>query len=149
MLAALVLVAGAWEWCRMRGPDWLRLQFLSRQDNDIGVLEAMALVMALSSWSTAVAGAAVTCYCDNAGVVYSFIKGASKCAEVNMMFGQCWLMAARDRVALDIHKVATAANIADVPTRLQAPGRDPCFARLAPTCVRASLPAWMEHIWCF
>ena len=53
----------------------------------------VVLVMALSSWAATVAGAAVTCYCDNAAVVYSFIKGASKCAEVNMMAGQCWLAA--------------------------------------------------------
>ena len=125
--------------------EFLMDQLLARGDNQIGVLECLAVVLGLNSFSDKVSGALLTLYVDNQGVLGSIISGASSSAEVNMMVARIWLTAAVNQTALAVHRVESAANIADAPSRN-------CFSllcRLGAVRAGPSWPAWLGNLWDF
>jgi len=98
-------------------PAWLTSQFLERDDNQIGVLEAVAVVASLATFSQVIKGAEVMVFIDDQGVLGSLLKGQSRSPETNAMVGQIWLKAATDDVYLYWWRVESHANVSDGPTR--------------------------------
>ena len=88
-----------------------------REDNQIGVQEAMAVVLWLFSRLTWLEATAIAIYVDNEGVRYSLISGTSKGKEIALMVARMWHEAAVQRWGLLFRRVESKANLADGPTR--------------------------------
>ena len=88
-----------------------------RDDNQIGVREAMAVFLGLLSWLEWLEGAAITVNVDNEGVRYAVISGTSKCKEVALMVAEMWHDAAIQTWGPLFRRVKTKANLADGPAR--------------------------------
>ena len=83
---------------------------------------------------------------DNDGVTAALIKGSSNCPEVNSMVAVFWLQVARLRADSVFHRVESAANIADGPTRPEKDGISFLTALGAVECP-ALLPGWLVDVW--
>ena len=65
----------------MEAPQEIWESLLPRDDNQIGVAEAMAVVLALETFKAELEDTVVSCFVDNAGTMASFVKGSSASAE--------------------------------------------------------------------
>ena len=92
-------------------------QLLPRTDDQIGVQEALAVLLLQATFASLLSGALVSVFVDNDGVSYAFINGNSDVPEVNSMVAVFWLRAAKDHASYVFHRVESASNIADGPTR--------------------------------
>ena len=95
-------------------PVWLSSQFLERDDNQIGVLEVVAVVASLATFMDKISGAEVLVFIDNQGVLGSLSKAQSRSPEVNTMVGQIWLKAATEDVHLYWWRVESHANVSEL-----------------------------------
>ena len=88
----------------------------------------------------------MTIFVDNDGVTAAFINGSSNCPEVNAMVAVFWLQIAELQADSVFHRVESAANIADGPTRPDKEGISVLTAVGAeerPAC----LPGWLLDLW--
>ena len=69
-------------------------QLLHREDNQIGYLEMLAVVLLSSTFPDILSGSAATIFVDNDGVLGSLIKWSCRAPEVNIAVGRWWLRAA-------------------------------------------------------
>ena len=74
----------------------------------------MLLQATFASW---LSGALVSVFVDNDGISYGYINADSDAPEVNAMIAVFWLRAAQMRSSVVFHRVESASNIADAPSR--------------------------------
>jgi hypothetical protein len=142
-LAALVLVEGRFFWTRLLTPPEVWAQLLERGDNQIGVQEALAVILCLATFHEHLVGVRWYGFIDNSGVMHNFLKGSSKSPETNEMIGQFWLQLARNGTSFRAGQVESAANPADGPTRENLLLMQALGARY----VEPVLPAWKSKLW--
>ena len=122
LIAAVIASPSGIFFARARVPDWIWRQLLPREDDQIGVQEALAIWLLVSSFKSRLIDSLVSIFVDNDGVSASFINGSSDCPEVNAMVAVLWLLMAELRCDSVFHRVESASNIADRPTRLDKEG---------------------------
>ena len=93
--------------------------FQTRQDNQIMSLELLAIAFGLSSFGEIIRGRRVYVWSDNTGSEHATRKGAAKAFDHCCVVHSIWLKAAEIGVDLQVDRVPTEANIADLPSRGQ------------------------------
>ena len=124
-------------------PGSIVQQLLLRGDNQIGVAECLAIIGAMYTFREQLRGSMVSAYVDNQGVLGSIVKGSSASPEVNLMAARFGLQAAIERVAIDVFRVESAANIGDGPSR-------GVYTALQPLGYRSCQliwPEWLDDLW--
>ena len=134
--------SGNWYYCAAQVPSWLLCQLQDRGDNQIPVLEALAVVMGLHTFQSMIESGCVTAFCDNNCVLQSFLKGTSRATEVNMMCGRLWLEMAKWEVGLHLLRVSSKSNPSDGPSR----GNYELAEELKMTRVAVIWPEWLTEI---
>ena len=146
LLAAVITTPrGVW-FTRCRVPDFVWRQLLPRSDDQIGVQEALAVLLLQATFADMLSGALVSVFVDNDGVSYGFINGDAEAPETNAMIAVFWLRAAQMRSSVVFHRVESASNIADGPTR---PDKDGCRVLHAVGAVEvpARLHGFLIKLW--
>ena len=147
MAGAIVFINERWYWTRWLVPQWMVDQFCPREDNYIGLLELVGVVLTWSTFKTAIAGSFWTAYCDNSGVVHGCANGSTNgllTNDVNNMIGRFWLEIAKADVSFFIAQVETDANGSDEVTRVQV---SQLVEKLEAEWVAPVVPQWFENIW--
>ena len=116
-IAAVVAADGLLFFTHMAVPESFYAQLLERGDNQIGVLEALAVWLGIQTFCHLLRGRTVSLFEDNRGVLFSFLKGSSRCPETNFMIAKFWLWAALVECHVVLYWVESHANISDGPTR--------------------------------
>ena len=142
-ISAVILVEGVWKYTWMEVPQQTWDSLLPREDNQIGVTEAMAVALALETFKSELTGCRVSFFVDNAGALAGFIKGSSRSAEQNIIIGEAWMFFARHQVAACFWRVASKCNCADGPSRHDFGDMESVGA----TQVAAVLPAYLYSLW--
>ena len=127
----------------MLAPQSFIDQLLHRADNYIGILELLAVVMALSTFEDMLRGNLWSAYVDNDGVMHSLLRGRGLGSDGILIVGNFWLAVSVRAIYFHAYRVESKANIADGPTRgdtqmvhrLNAQWRDPV------------LPGWVWTLW--
>ena len=102
-LAAVLLdAAGSCWYTRCQTPQWLWDQLLPRGDHQIGIQEALAVLLFFATFRETLADSVVTVYVDNSGVMHNYVNGGSKAPETNAMIAVFWLQCALHRVSSSI-----------------------------------------------
>lgn len=117
-VAAVVYSQGAWQYAYFVVHEQLKQQWLTKADNHIGVLEIVAVVLLLSTFSEELKGTAVFIFTDNDSVLGSLLKGGSKGPEVDRAAGWVWLECSSLRCVSYFAHVEPKANVAEGPSRL-------------------------------
>ena len=91
--------------------------FEQRQDNQIMGLETLAIALALSSFKSSLYGRNVRIWSDNVGSESATRKGAAKSFDHNSLIHGIWSQALRLKIALQVDRVPTQFNVADLPSR--------------------------------
>ena len=124
-------------------PPEFMSQLYERGDKQIGVLEALAIWLGISTFEDRLRGRAWSLFEDNQGVMRGLIRGSSRSPECNIMFAKVWLWNALTESHMTVYYVETHANIADGPTR----GRFGPLLRASAVEVSPVLPAWAFDLW--
>jgi len=124
-------------------PQWFMDQLLVRGDHNIGVLEAVAVVLGLSTFANELEHADVLVFVDNQGVLHSLMNASSRQPETNAMVGEIWLRAACKSMSFYFWRVESHANIADGPTRQFYDD----MVRLGCLEVEPKWPQFLEDLW--
>ena len=90
-IAAVVAADGLLFFTHMAVPESYYSQLLERGDNQIVVLEALAVWLGIQTFRHLLRGRTVSLFEDNRGVLFSFLKGSSRCPETNFMIAKFWL----------------------------------------------------------
>ena len=98
--------------------------------------EIMAILVALTTFSTVLRGASVRVWTDNVGGECALRKGSARQEDHNLLVFAVWLHAARIGCSLWFERVGTKDNIADQPSR----GYDEAVTRLGARWVEAVVP---------
>ena len=144
-IAAVCFVNDTWLWTRMIVPEDVWECFLTRNDDQIGMQELLAIPLALETFSNEIEGSLCSLYIDNNGVLGGLIRGSSVAADLNQAIGHLWLDIARLQIGLFAVRVESAANIADGPTREFLS----LLGELGASFVPPRLPKWCENVWRF
>ena len=142
-IAAVLECKGQWLYTRMQTPQIVWAQLLERRDNQIGLQELLAIVLALGTFPNWLTGSLWSTYCDNDGVLGAVLRGGSAVADANLIVGKLWLEVARMQISLYLHRVESKANIADGPTRYDFG----MLEELGAQYVVPVLPEWMCDLW--
>ena len=116
LLAVVVYFDGEFQWTHVACPDRVLELFHGRDDGYIGCLELLAFCVLLGTWPTFLRTSLLICYLDNQGVLHGLLQGVLRAADCNQVVGGAWLMMAELNVAVDLRRVESAANIADLPS---------------------------------
>ena len=100
------------------GENVLRF-FQTRDDNQIMSLELLAIAFGLSSFGEIIKGRRVYVWSDNTGSEHATRKGAAKAFDHCCVVHSIWSKAAEIGIDMQVGRVATEANIADLPSRGQ------------------------------
>ena len=92
-------------------------QFQKRGDNQIMSLELLALVVGLSTFTEELKGRKVVLWSDNSGAESASRKGSASAWDQNLLVHSLWTHAFVNKMALWVERVASADNIADLPSR--------------------------------
>ena len=144
---AAVLAIGDLIWfTHMDVPDWFYAQLETRGDLYIGVLETLALWLAIETFEFQLKTHAVSFFCDNRGVMFGIARGSSRSQESSFMIAKFWIWCAVNEVAAVMYYVESKANISDGPTR---PSRQFLseLLHLGAVEVDPALPEWCSDIW--
>ena len=139
-IAAVLVIQGNWKYTWMKVPDQIWEKLLPREDNQIGVTEAMAVALALETFKDDLRDNMVSCFIDNAGTMAGFVKGASASAEQNIIISEAWMEFARNRIAIEFWRVASKCNGADGPSRLD-------FALMCRKKAKVVFPELPPYLW--
>ena len=142
-IAAVIVVGGVWKYTWMKVPDRIWESLLPRQDNQIGVTEAMAVALALETFKPELEGNLVSCFVDNQGTMHGFIKGRSQSTEQNLIISEAWMEMARQRISITFWRVASKCNCSDGPSRLDFALMKKKGAHL----VQPVLPQYLYQLW--
>ena len=134
-LAAVLYIDGNIVFADWAPPQSLMTLFQSRKDNQIMGLELLAIALGLSTFGELLLGRNVRVWSDNTGSEHATRRGASKQFDHNCIAHCIWLVAARLKIGMQIERVATDDNIADLPSRedyraMQALGATRFFPKL-------------------
>ena len=146
LIAAAIATPGQVWFCRAYVPDWIWNQLLPRADNQIGVQEALAVLLLVASFEGLLKGSLVTICVDNDGVSYSLLNGSSKSPEVNSFVAYFWLANAKLQLDSVFFRVTSKSNIADGPTR---PDKVGCTLLQSLGAIErpALLPGYLVALW--
>ena len=98
-------------------PEWFMEQLLDRDDCNIGVLEAVAIIVSVASFMNELRERDVALFVDNMGVLAGYVNGASRQPETNYLIAQFWFKALQLDADFQCWRVESRANIADGLTR--------------------------------
>ena len=100
-------------------PDEVLARLLPRGDLYIGYEELVGLVLTYTTFRRFLTGCLWTSFQDNMGVLSAVLKGSAgpTALDYNAVIGQFWLGLALDQVGFHCHRVESAANASDQPTR--------------------------------
>ena len=143
MLAAVVYDGISWYFARTKVSEEVMGQLLQRNDNQIGVLEMLAVALLFWTFPVLLSGSAATIFIDNDGVLYSLLKGASRAPEMCIAAGHIWLKSVALETAMWFGRVESKANLADGPTRCDLR----VLEELGAFEVESVLPEWMSELW--
>ena len=115
-----------------------------REDNMIGVLELMAVLLVAETWKADISSARWQAYIDNKGVLFSIINASCKAPDLNLIVGKFWRSLHATSTDLTAFRVESKANIADAGSR---EGGDKDLLSLGAQEVQARLPEFLYHIW--
>ena len=132
-----------WLYTQWRVPKRVIRRLLPRRDEQIGFLELAGVALALTTFEHHLRDSAWTCWCDNQGVVGALLKGGTGAQDLNAIVGQFWILVAQSCIDLELGRVASAANIADEPTR----GVRTWIDRVQAEFVAPVLPGWLCDPW--
>jgi len=96
---------------------------LQPRRNQIGPIEALAVVLGLQAFKDELAGHDVLLFIDNTDAQGVLSKGFGRKVDVCLIAGTVWALAARSDIALHVERVRSALNIADGPSRPDEPGK--------------------------
>jgi len=96
MVAAVLAAPEGVHFTYAKVPGWLVAQMLERGDHNIGVLEVLAVVLAVATFGALFKNRVATVYVDSVGAMYAYIKGSSRQPKSNLIVAQCLLKAAKD-----------------------------------------------------
>ena len=116
-ISADVLIDNVWKYTWTEVPQHIWDSLIPREDEQIGVTEAMAVALALETFKEDLTGNMAWFFIDNAGALAGFIKGGSRSIEQNIVIGEAWMFLAGQRVAPEFWRVASKCNCADGPSR--------------------------------
>ena len=114
-----------------------------RKNNQIGVQEAMVVILGLFPWQEWLVGAAVTIYVDKEEVRYLLISGTSRSKKITLLVARMWHEAALSRWGLLFRRVESKANLADGPTRDDFTHLEALKAEWWPP----GMPHWIQDLW--
>ena len=89
----------------------------SAGDKNILILELLAIILSLSTFSHVLSTNNVKIWTDNVGGEGALRKGASRKGTANMAIHNVWTFAARQQIGIWVDRVPTKQNIADGPSR--------------------------------
>ena len=143
LVAVFLLVDGAWRYTSAPAPSALVSQFLPRGDNQIGMLELLAPILAVGTWPQTFCNVLWTAWIDNQGVLHDLLKGGSLAEDANVLIGRLWLSLASSNTALYVERVESKSNVADGPTRHDFSD----VTRLHASFSEPVWPTWASEIW--
>lgn len=142
-LGAVLACNGSLWYTSLVAPEQIMEQLMPRDNQQIGFLEMLAILLLGATFPDILARSAVTVFVDNNGVLGSVIRGSSKASEINLAVGRWWLQAAKLDCAPYFARVTSAANISDGPSRMDFALMTELHAtRRAPV-----LPEWLGEMW--
>ena len=133
--AAILFDAGSVSYTVWEPPTGLLEKLQSRRDNQICSLvhmrshysilcvhahlvqEIIAILLALATFSDAVASRKVILYSDNVGAEKATSRGSAKAWDHNHLVHQIWSLAYRHSIRLWVERVPSKYNLADCPSR--------------------------------
>ena len=142
-LSAVVHVSGRWYFTYMTVPDEIWVQFLPRNDEQIGMQEFLAVPLLFHTFQSIIEGSLLLLAVDNQGVLHSLVKGRSSAAYLNSGVGRHWMDVSRMRVSQHVVRVESASNIADGPSR----DDTSLLQALGAVFVPPRLPPWCYQLW--
>ena len=116
-LAAVVVVDGLSYFTDWEPPRSLMALFESRSDNQIMGLELLAIALGMSTFAHHCRGRRVCFWSDNAGSEHCTRKGSAKTWDHTCIVHCLWLLAAELNMDMQIERVPTSENVADLPSR--------------------------------
>ena len=128
---------------RPYAPSALVSQFLPRGDNQIGMLELLAPILAVGTWPETFCNVLWTAWIDNQGVLHNLLKGCSLPEDANVLIGRLWLSLASGNTSLYVERVESKSNVADGPTRNDLSD----VTRLDASFCEPVWPEWVSEIW--
>jgi len=142
-VAAVIAFGDELLYCHAPPPQWFVDQLLPRGDNNIGVLEALAVIIGLSTFAVELACRDAVCFVDNQGVLAGFVNGSSRQPETNFMVAQFWFRVLKLSADVQFWRVESKANVSDGPTRQFFD----VLQRLGAKEVEVVWPAWLVDVW--
>ena len=143
IVAVFLLVDGVWRYTSTSVPSALVSQFLPRGDNQIGMLELLAPILALGTWPETFCNVLWTAWIDNQGVLHNLLKGGSLAEDANVLIGRMWMHLASCDSDLFVERVESKSNVADGPTRHDFSD----VTRLQASFSKPVWPQWASEIW--
>ena len=116
-LAAVLLIDGRVLYSDWEPPSCLLACFETREDNQILGLELLAIAFGLSCFAELISHRRVFVWSDNTGSEGTTRKGVGKAWDHSCIVHSIWLLAAKLQIELQIERVPTDENIADLPSR--------------------------------
>ena len=119
IIAVIIEVEGVLHHTNLQVEAVIMKDWFIRQDNYIGILEMLAIILGVYTFASMIQGNLVTVYNGNSGVVHSVLRAASRSPEINQMVARLWLRVATEKIGMVIFKVESGANPSDEPSRLE------------------------------
>ena len=99
-------------------PDKSTMDLLiERRDNQIMALEMLAAYFGVTTFQSQLRGKCVHVWIDNTSGEGALTKGAARGVDHNSICHQLWVYAADAGIGLHLHRVPSALNISDPPSR--------------------------------
>ena len=99
----------------------------------------------MNTWQSKMQQNLLTVWEDNTVALYGIIRGSSRSPEVNAMVAVLWTEIARLCIGMQAYKVASAANLADHPSR----GKTTHMDTLGADEIDAVWPEFMKEFYLF
>jgi hypothetical protein len=134
-------------WCffRAQAPKLLIDQCRLQGGGYIAILGTAVVLLAVNTWQDKMKQHLLAVWEDNTVALYGIIRGSSKSPEVNAMLAVMWTEVARLCVGLRAYKVASAAYMADPPSR----GKTTHMDTLGAEEVNAVWPEFLKEFYLF
>ena len=115
--AAILFIDSTIRYTVWSPPAALLAKLVARQDNQIGSLEILAILLALSTFRVDLEGRKVVLYSDNVGAEKGTARGSARAWDHNRLVHQIWTVAINCRIKLWVERVPSKENLADCPSR--------------------------------
>ena len=143
IIAVIIEIEGVLHYTSLQVEAVIMKDWFIKNDNYIGILEMLAIILGVYTFASLIQGNLVTVFNDNAGVVHSVLRAASRIPEINQMVARLWLRVATEKLGMVISKVESDANPSDEPSRLVFTWMNKHNA----IWVDPYLPLWVYHLW--